>query len=75
MLVLSRKPGERLWIGDQIAVTILDVSGRSVRVGIEAPSEIQIVREELRLPDQEKEPSQRRRVSRRKPPLRARAAT
>jgi len=47
MLVLSRKAGESLIIGDAVRVKILDVQGQQVRVGIEAPREIAIVREEL----------------------------
>lgn len=48
MLVLSRKVGERIWIGDQIAITVVRVSGGGVRIGIEAPPEMPVVREELR---------------------------
>ena len=50
MLVLSRKVGERILIGDNIAVTIVRVAQGSVRVGVEAPEEMQIVREELKAP-------------------------
>ena len=46
MLVLSRKVGERVVIGDQIVVTVLEVKGRQVRLGFEAPPEIQIWRGE-----------------------------
>jgi carbon storage regulator len=49
MLVLSRKVGERVWIGDNIAVTIVKVSGNGVRIGIEAPAEMPVIREELKL--------------------------
>ena len=49
MLVLSRKVGERLWIGDNIAITIVKVSGGGVRIGIEAPTEMPVIREELKL--------------------------
>lgn len=48
MLVLSRKPGERLWIGENIKVTVVRISGGGVRIGIEAPPELAIVREELK---------------------------
>ena len=48
MLVLSRKVGERILIGDQIAITVVRVSGGGVRLGIEAPPELPIVREELK---------------------------
>jgi carbon storage regulator len=54
MLVLSRKVGERLWIGDNIAITVVRIAQGVVRLGIEAPEETAIVREELRQqqPDQ-----------------------
>ena len=48
MLVLSRKVGEKFWIGDRIAVTVVRVSGGGVRIGIDAPEELVVVREELR---------------------------
>ena len=48
MLVLSRKPGERLHVGDGIIVTIVRISGSSVRIGIEAPQEVRVMREELK---------------------------
>lgn len=47
MLVLSRKPGQRIWIGDSIIITLVQVSGTIVRVGIEAPSDVKVFREEL----------------------------
>ena len=47
MLVLSRKVGERILIGDQITVTIVRVAQGGVRIGIEAPPELSVVREEL----------------------------
>jgi carbon storage regulator len=48
MLVLSRKVGERIWIGDQISITVVRISGGGVRIGIEAPAEMPVVREELK---------------------------
>lgn len=48
MLVLSRKVGERIWIGDEISVTVVRITGGGVRIGIEAPSEMPVVREELK---------------------------
>ena len=48
MLVLSRKPGERILIGDQIAVTVVRIAPGVVRIGIDAPENLPIVREELR---------------------------
>jgi len=47
MLVLTRKPGERILIGDNIVVTILDSRGDGVRIGIDAPRGITIQREEV----------------------------
>lgn len=48
MLVLSRKTNESLIIDDQIIVTILSVEGERVRLGISAPAEVDIVRQEVR---------------------------
>ena len=48
MLVLSRKVGETILIGDNIAVTVVQVGPGSVRLGVEAPQEVVIVREEIR---------------------------
>jgi len=48
MLVLSRKIGERIWIGEDISVTIVRITGGGVRLGIEAPQELPVVREELK---------------------------
>lgn len=56
MLVLSRKAGERILIGDQIAVTIVRIGPGNVRVGIEAPSGMAVMREELQA-ELEKAPS------------------
>jgi len=47
MLVLTRYCGERLIIDDDIKVIVLGVKGNSVRLGIEAPDEVSIMREEL----------------------------
>jgi carbon storage regulator len=51
MLVLSRKVGERVVIGDRIVVTVLEVKGRQVRLGFEAPPDVQIWRGELSFQD------------------------
>ncbi|MBW3540019.1 MAG: carbon storage regulator [Planctomycetes bacterium] len=48
MLVLSRKPGERIMIGDEVVVTVVRIGPNNVRIGIDAPAEMNIVREELR---------------------------
>lgn len=47
MLQLSRKAGETIVIGDDIRVTVMQVAGGSVRVGIEAPRSVPVYREEL----------------------------
>ena len=48
MLVLSRKVGERILIGDEITITVVRISGGGVRIGIEAPPEMAVVRQELK---------------------------
>ena len=47
MLVISRKVGESLVISDQIRITITSLSNEKVTIGIEAPKEVRVVREEL----------------------------
>lgn len=47
MLVLSRKSGESLWINDNIEVRIVEVSNDKVKIGINAPKEVKILRSEL----------------------------
>jgi carbon storage regulator len=47
MLVLSRKPGESIKLGDQIEVIIIAVEGHRVRIGVNAPREIRIMRSEV----------------------------
>ena len=47
MLVLSRKSGERLTIGDSVVITVVRVNGGQVRLGIEAPKSLTVLREEL----------------------------
>ncbi len=47
MLVLSRKPGERILIGKDVRITVIRIGPNSVRIGIDAPSDLNIVREEL----------------------------
>ncbi len=49
MLVLTRKPGESLYIGDDIKVTLMEIKGNQVRVGVAAPSSVRIYREEIYL--------------------------
>lgn len=47
MLVLARKKGQLLRIGDNVIISIVDVQGDQVRLGISAPREIQVLRQEL----------------------------
>ena len=47
MLVITRKVGERICLGDDVTITVLDVVGSSVRLGIEAPREIPVYRHEI----------------------------
>ena len=47
MLVLTRKPGERILIGDDIVITVLDARRDGVRLGIEAPKGVKIQRDEV----------------------------
>jgi len=49
MLILTRKPGESLYIGDDIKVTIVEIKGHQIRVGIDAPTSLKIFREEIYL--------------------------
>lgn len=49
MLVVSRKPGERILIGDKIVITVVKVAGGAVRLGVKAPAELPVMREELAL--------------------------
>jgi carbon storage regulator len=47
MLVLSRREGERIQIGNEIRITVVRISGGGVRLGVEAPRDMVVVREEL----------------------------
>tara|TARA_B100001142_G_scaffold282149_1_gene294351 strand:+ start:335 stop:502 length:168 start_codon:yes stop_codon:yes gene_type:complete len=47
MLVLSRKAEESMFIGDDIKITVLDIRGGQVRIGITAPQDVKIHREEV----------------------------
>ena len=47
MLILTRAPGQRIRIGDDIWVSIESITPRSVKIGIDAPKHIQVLREEI----------------------------
>lgn len=74
MLVLSRKLGEKIYIGDNISITVLDIDRGKIRLGIEAPRDVPIHRREL-LPlsnqqqQQEPEPEPEPQVETKPPPL------
>jgi carbon storage regulator len=47
MLILTRRVGEKLIIGDDVTITIMSIKGNQIRIGIDAPREIEIHREEV----------------------------
>ena len=58
MLILSRRESERVHLGDEIVLTIVRVNGDKVRIGVEAPSHIKILRTELEISSHELDPIQ-----------------
>lgn len=57
MLILTRKVGESLLIGDDISVTILNIRGNQVKIGVDAPKDVSVHREEIyqRIKDEQSE--------------------
>ena len=53
MLILTRKLGETITIGDDIRITLIDIKGKSIRLGIEAPQNVTVHRQEIYLAIQE----------------------
>ena len=47
MLVLTRRSGESFMIGDEVSVTVLELKGKQVRIGIDAPREVSVHRKEI----------------------------
>lgn len=47
MLILTRRIGETLMVGDEVSVTVLGVKGNQVRIGVNAPKEVAVHREEI----------------------------
>ena len=59
MLILTRRIGETLVIGDGTTATILDIKGNQIRLGIDAPKEIEILREEILIDLEQPQPIQK----------------
>jgi carbon storage regulator len=55
MLILSRKEAEKVYLGNDIVLTIIRVAGDKVRIGIEAPNNVRVLRNELQKLDEQKE--------------------
>jgi carbon storage regulator len=53
MLILTRKESERIYLGDDIVLTVVRIGGDKVRIGVEAPSDVRVLRLELSEPDSE----------------------
>lgn len=47
MLIITRRPGEKVMVGDDVVIEVIEVSGQSVRIGIAAPRAIPVYREEI----------------------------
>jgi carbon storage regulator len=47
MLIVTRRPGEKIMVGDDVVVHVIEIVGNSVRVGIEAPRSVPVYREEI----------------------------
>lgn len=47
MLIITRRPGEKIVLGDDVVVTVMEISGQTARIGIAAPKELPVYREEI----------------------------
>ncbi len=61
MLILTRRVGESLMVGEEITVTVLGVKGNQVRIGVNAPRDVSVHREEIfnRIQDDDKKPDKK----------------
>ncbi len=53
MLILTRRPGESIYLGDEIKITVLSVQGKQIKIGLEVPEDMPVYREEVYLRVQE----------------------
>lgn len=58
MLILTRRVGETLMVGDDVTVTVLGVKGNQIRIGVNAPKDVQVHREEIYLRIQQEKSDQ-----------------
>ena len=47
MLIITRRPGEKIMLGDDVVIEVIEASGSSVRIGIDAPKSVPVYREEI----------------------------
>lgn len=47
MLILTRRPGESLYLGEDIKITVLNVQGKQIKIGLDVPADMTVYREEL----------------------------
>lgn len=47
MLIITRRPGEKIVLGDDVIVTVMEISGQTARIGIDAPKSVPVYREEI----------------------------